>query len=115
MPTGEDYLAVCVHDLNNIIKRFGIRGQSDIQIVKGIFWHMPDKIVEDSVCQDAAHVRCDHSQALLPITFKFLRFTKPIVPPGTLDGKEEGAVIFGNNKKLPINWPEDPEEIAQEG
>ncbi|KAJ6001660.1 hypothetical protein N7522_006887 [Penicillium canescens] len=114
MPTGEDYLAVRVHDLKTIIKKFGIRGQN--QIVSGIFWHMPDKIFDDSACRDSAAVRCDHAQALLPIRFKFLRFSKRIVPLGTtLDGKEEGAVIFGNSKKLPLNIPEDPEEIAQEG
>jgi hypothetical protein len=37
MPSGEDYLAICVHDLNNIIKRFGVRRESDNQVVRGIF------------------------------------------------------------------------------
>jgi hypothetical protein len=115
MPTGEDYLAVGVHDLNKIINRFGIRGHVDMQVVSGIFWHMPDKIFDACACQDRILASCDRTQVLLPDKFKFRRFTKCIVRPETLDGKEEGAVIFGNSKKSPVNWPEDPEEIAQEG
>jgi hypothetical protein len=80
--------------------------------LSGVF---SDKIFDDSTCTANAPVRCDHAQVLLPIKFKFLRFTKRIVPPGALDGKEEGAVIFGNSKRLPVDWPEDPEQIAQEG
>jgi hypothetical protein len=30
----------------------------------------------------------------------------------TIDDKEEGAVISGSSNKLPVNWPENPEEIA---
>jgi hypothetical protein len=115
MPTGEDYLAVGVQDLNKIINRFGIRGQVGMQVVSGIFWHMPDKIFYKCTCQDRILAPCDRTQVLLPDKFKFRRFTKCIVPPETLDGKEEGAVIFGYSKKSPVNWPEDPEEIAQEG
>lgn len=114
MPTGIDYLAVCIYDLQNIIKRFGVRGQSDMQVVQGLFWHKPDKLF-DCTCQHTKPASCDRAQALLPDKFKFRRFLKRIVPPGATDGSEEGAVIFGNGKKLPINWPDDPKEIAYEG
>lgn len=116
MPTGKEYLAICVHDLKSIISRFGVRKQDDddIQVVDGIFWNNPNKIFDDCACQ-AGNVACfDRAQTLLPIKFKFLRFFKRIVPPGTLEGKEEGAVIFGSSKELPIKWPDNPKEIAQE-
>lgn len=58
-----------------------------------------------------APARTEH----LRLAIEFLRFAKRIVPPETLHGKKQGAVIFGHSKKLPVNWPEDPEEIAQEG
>jgi hypothetical protein len=115
MPTGDDYLAVCVHDLNNIIKRFGVRGKVDMQIVHGIFWHKPDKIFEHCARRDRSTACCDRAQALLPIKFKFFRLLKRIVPAQTIDGKEGGAVIFGSGKKLLVNWPDDPAEIAKEG
>jgi hypothetical protein len=113
LSTGQDYLAVCVQDLNSIVDKFGIRGQGDTQVVKGIYWHMPDKIFEDCACQDRTYVPCDRVQVLLPVNFKWHRITKSVVPPKSLDYREEGAVIFGNSKKLHVNWPYNPEEIPE--
>ncbi|KAE8381785.1 hypothetical protein BDV26DRAFT_255120 [Aspergillus bertholletiae] len=115
MPTGEDYLAVCVQDLNSIIDMHGNRGERNVEIVKGIFWHMPDKLFGHCTCQSNISAACERVQVLLPDRFNLRRFTKHILPPESLHGNEEGAVIFGRSGKLPVYWPDDLSEMDQEG
>lgn len=115
MPKGADHLAVCIPDLKSIIRKWGDWEDIPVRVVDDILWHNPDKLFESCHCHSRSHNICDRAQILLPSGFNFRRLANRIASPVLGGDDDQGAVIFGHSRKLPMHWPDesskDPEEM----
>lgn len=119
MPIGLDHLAVCVSDLKTVIRKWGDLEGTPIRVANDIFWHKPDKLFESCLCKGNPHKdTCDRAQVLLPSRFNSRRLANHVVNPGSWEDKDQGAIIFGHSRKLPVHWPDQsnkgPEEAIPE-
>ena len=111
VPKGLDYLAVCVSDVKEILKKRGCTISNPWRLVDDIRWHNPEKIF--GPCKrsrkSAMQKCCDRAQVLLPSRLPSL-WARNYRSPSRLE--DAGAVIFGHNRKLPLRWGDsgDPEE-----
>lgn len=99
VPVNKDYLAVCVADLENVIRKRGSRRQSPWRVIDDIYWHAPDHMFEPCQCKPCSRTRRDRVQVLLPASFPNvwgLRSPAKLVA--------EGAVLFGHSFKFPLRW-----------
>ncbi|KAF2797791.1 hypothetical protein K505DRAFT_322311 [Melanomma pulvis-pyrius CBS 109.77] len=110
VPKGHDHLAVCVSDLQWILKRRGSTASTPWRLVDNIIWYNPDKIFAPCKGEVATNSCCDRVQVLLPSSTLSL-WTRKYISPARLE--LSGAVIFGHNRKLPLRWGDsgDPEEV----
>ncbi|RYP09068.1 hypothetical protein DL765_008590 [Monosporascus sp. GIB2] len=98
VPLGMDYLAVCVSDLQNTLKRRkGIRPAGPLEVMGDVYWHTPDKIFEGCECQSNLS-KCNRAQVLFSGDDLRGKADKAFRPPD-LDKFLTGAVIFGDSSK----------------
>jgi len=109
LPTGKDYLAVCVAQLNEVLRKKGNKRISPWRLVDDIHWYTPSLTFEPCICKLGSSAKTyDRVQVLLPSSFPKLWGKRS---PRTL--ARDGAVIFGHSAKFPLRWPgrgEPPEE-----
>lgn len=113
VPKGQDYLAVCVPELTDILQRQGPRTPGPWRLVDEIYWHAPDKTFEPCSCRRAESSRAKHDntatqsheriQVLLPSSFpKFL--ARNLKSPAGIDNFPRGALLFGHSRRFPLRW-----------
>ena len=110
MPSGQDNLAVCVYQMNEIMQHHGSPRENTCRVVDQIYWHSPDKLFQPCHCDEEQQTTtCDRVQVLLPV--QNLKF-KNLRHPGVLNS---GAVIFGHSWKFPLRWKEQFDEAPEIG
>lgn len=109
VPKKKFYLAVCVSDLQQIIEMEGDEAASPMRVCHGISWFSPSAAFDVCPCTKThSQTHSDLVQILWP-TFS----TKLLPKPNKVQLHQEGAVIFGYNKK--IKWKFDDTEDPTEG
>ncbi|KAB8222543.1 hypothetical protein BDV33DRAFT_229570 [Aspergillus novoparasiticus] len=95
VPTGKDYLAACVSDIKQIMKRRGNDRIKPWRVVEGVFWHMPDKAFGECQCSTRSlTVPCSRVQVL--VSHEDLKqMGEKVKSPALL--ADHGAVIFGDS------------------
>ncbi|KAJ3576123.1 hypothetical protein NPX13_g3802 [Xylaria arbuscula] len=107
LPRGQDLLAVCVSELDDILQKRGSKATTPWRLVDDIYWLTPDKTFEP--CHPGQ--KCDRVQVLLPATFPKL-WGRKFKSPGDLGQAPRGALIFGHSRRFPLRWGDrgDPEQ-----
>ncbi|KAF2107446.1 hypothetical protein BDV96DRAFT_589304 [Lophiotrema nucula] len=102
VPKGLDYLAVCVSDLKEVLKKKGNMRERPWRLVDQIYWHVPDLLFDKCDCSSRSpKAGCDRVQVLLPA--KVLKtWARKLTSPSKLE--DSGAVIFGHSRKFPLRW-----------
>ncbi|PTU23705.1 hypothetical protein P175DRAFT_0519743 [Aspergillus ochraceoroseus IBT 24754] len=97
VPKGLDFLAVCVSDIQEILKKKGSSKTRPWRIVNKLIWHTPEKTFEACQCQGSlASSICERVQVLLPESCLEDQDNAFRSPNELL---EHGAVIFGQRSK----------------
>lgn len=111
IPKGEDYLAVSVPIIHEIMQKRGSQETNPWRLADDIYWYTPDQIVESCRCTGLPPTRRDRVQVLLPSSFPKLWMTRRATTPIPSFPKT-GALIFGHSWKFPLRWKDrgDPEE-----
>ncbi len=105
VPKGQDYLAVCAPDLQDIIQRRGSKNVMPWRLVDDIYWHTPDKTFEACQCAKFPASSHDRVQVLLPSSFPKLLGRKLKSPNSiALDGAPRGALLFEHSRRFPLLW-----------
>lgn len=109
VPKGEDYLAVCTSDLQELIEKRGSRNTSPWRLVDEIYWHTPDKAFEQCQCKKSSSRKHDRIQVILPASIPGF-WGRGFKSPRNLPA--EGAVLFGHSWRFPLRWKDHgpPEE-----
>lgn len=109
VPKGEDYLAVCTSDLQEIMEKRGSRNTSPWRLVNEIYWHTPDKAFEHCQCEKSSAKKHDRIQVILPASLPGF-WRRGFRSPGDLP--KQGAVLFGHSRVFPLSWKDHgiPEE-----
>lgn len=109
VPKGEDYLAVCTSDLQEIMEKRGSRKTSPWRLVNEIYWHTPDKAFERCQCGKSSARKHDRIQVTLPASLPGF-WGRGFHSPGALP--KQGAVLFGHSRRFPLRWKDHgiPEE-----
>lgn len=93
VPKGQEYLAVCVSMVKEILRKKGNTRELPWRIVRDLYWYVPDKAFEQCQCAETSTgIPCDRAQILLrnqQLGYK----EKLLSSPSEL--KTDGAVIFG--------------------
>ncbi|KAI0526679.1 hypothetical protein F5B22DRAFT_641819 [Xylaria bambusicola] len=107
LPKGQDLLAVCVSELNDILQKRGSKATTPWRLVDDIYWLTPDKTFEPCLRGQ----KCDRVQVLLPASFPKL-WGRNFRSPGDLSQATRGALIFGHSRRFPLRWGDrgDPEQ-----
>ena len=107
LPKGQDLLAVCVSELEDILQKRGSKATTPWRLVDDIYWLTPDKTFEP--CKPGQ--KCDRVQVLLPATFPKL-WGRNFKSPGDISQAPRGALIFGHSRRFPLRWGDrgDPEQ-----
>ncbi|ETS73860.1 hypothetical protein PFICI_14806 [Pestalotiopsis fici W106-1] len=113
VPKGQDVLAVCVSELQEILQKRGSTKTSPWRLVDDIYWHTPDKTFEACRCVKGSPSKHERMQVLLPSSMpKF--WTRGLSSPINLNlGRvSQGAVLFGHSRRFPLRWKDhgQPEE-----
>lgn len=101
VPKGEDYLAVCTSDLQDLLEKRGNRNIKPWRLIDEIYWHTPDKAFEECQCRRSSTRKHDRIQVILPASlpgFWGRGFRSP------QDLPTQGAVLFGHSWKFPLRW-----------
>ncbi|KAI1503638.1 hypothetical protein F5X99DRAFT_375055 [Biscogniauxia marginata] len=111
VPKGQDHLAVCVPELQEILKKRGSKETTPWRLVDNIYWHNPDRTFEPCQCSKSRLPKHDRVQVLLPVTFPKL-WARGFKSPADLSLTPRGAFIFGHSWRFPLRWNDkgDPEE-----
>lgn len=109
VPKGEDYLAVCTSDLQEILEKRGSTATSPWRLVNDIYWHTPDQTFEKCQCKKSSLRTHERIQVILPASlpgFWGRGFRSPRALP------KQGAVLFGHSRRFPLRWKDHgiPEE-----
>lgn len=115
VPKGQDILAVCVSELQEILQKRGSTNTSPWRLVDDIHWHAPDKTFEACQCHKNSSAKHERIQVLLPSSMpKF--WIRGLKSPNnnSLASALQGAVLFGHNRRFPLRWKDHglPEEGA---
>ncbi|KAK0621822.1 hypothetical protein B0T17DRAFT_305457 [Bombardia bombarda] len=106
VPKGQDYLTVCVPELQDILQKRGTRVTNPWRLVDNIYWHAPDKTFDPCRCGKLsilAKTKDDRVQVLLPSSFpKLLR--GGFKSPPDLASTPRGALLFGHSSRFPLWW-----------
>ncbi|OTB08944.1 hypothetical protein M426DRAFT_129610 [Hypoxylon sp. CI-4A] len=108
VPKGQDYLAVCVSELQSILEKWGSEDTSPWRLVDDIYWHSPDKTFEPCNCTAGMgtkpdDTKVDRVQVLLPAIFPRL-WSRGLKSPANLRSAPHGAVVFGHSWRFPLRW-----------
>ncbi|KAI1395613.1 hypothetical protein F4819DRAFT_477925 [Hypoxylon fuscum] len=111
VPKGQDYLAVCVSEIQDILQKRGSENTSPWRLVDDIYWHAPDKTFEPCHCTEDNTPKHDRVQVLLPATFPKL-WGRGFKSPSNLALTPKGAFLFGHSWRFPLKWNDQgvPEE-----
>jgi hypothetical protein len=109
VPKGEDYLAVCTSDLQDIMEKRGSTRTSLWRLVNDIYWYTPDQAFEKCQCKRPSPRIHERIQVILPASFPGFwgrGFRSPRALP------QQGAVLFGHSGRFPLRWKDHgpPEE-----
>jgi hypothetical protein len=99
VPTGKDYLAVCIADLETVLKKRGNTRQTPWRVIEDIYWHAPDQALDPCQCKPQPLKRRDRIQVFLPSSFPKIWGLRS---PAKLESG--GAVLFGHSWKFPLRW-----------
>ncbi|KAK3374364.1 hypothetical protein B0T24DRAFT_577334 [Lasiosphaeria ovina] len=113
VPKGEDFLAVCVSELRDILERRGTKTTALWRLVDDIYWHAPDKTFEPCNCKKSPPNKHDRVQVLLPSSFPKLLGRNLKIPVG-VDENRRGALLFGHNRRFPLLWRDDGNPVEGE-
>jgi hypothetical protein len=113
VPKGQDSLAVCVSELQEILQKRGSTKTSPWRLVDDIYWHTPDKVFEACQCNKKSSPKHERMQVLLPSSIpKF--WSRGLSSPINLSLRavSNGAVLFGHSRRFPLRWQDhgQPEE-----
>ncbi|KAI0439089.1 hypothetical protein F4803DRAFT_66907 [Xylaria telfairii] len=111
VPKGQDYLAVSVPNIWDILEKRGSTRTTPWRLVDSIYWHSPDKSFEPCDAVGKLGTKHDRVQVLLPDTFLKL-WGRNLKSPPLLWLAPMGAVIFGHSTRFPLRWGDrgDPDE-----
>ncbi|KAJ2998820.1 hypothetical protein NUW58_g208 [Xylaria curta] len=111
IPKGQDYLAVCVRDIQDILQKKGSTSTIPWRLIDNIYWHTPDKSFEHCSTTGRSCTTHDRVQVLLPATFPKL-WGRNFKSPPDLKLAPMGALLFGHSTRFPLRWSDrgDPEE-----
>jgi hypothetical protein len=111
VPKGQDYLAVCVRDIKDIIQKRGSTNTVPWRLIDNIYWHTPDKTFEPCSRNRKSSAKHDRVQVLLPATFPKL-WGRNFKNPPDLNLAPAGALLFGHSRRFPLRWGDsgDPQE-----
>lgn len=111
VPKGQDYLAVSVPNIQDILQKRGNTSTTPWRLVDTIYWHSPDKTFEPCSAVAKPGTKHDRVQVLLPATFPKL-WGRNLKSPPDLKLAPMGAVIFGHSARFPLRWGDrgDPDE-----
>ncbi|TGJ81092.1 hypothetical protein E0Z10_g7658 [Xylaria hypoxylon] len=111
VPKGQDYLATCVRDIQEILHKRGSTSTIPWRLIDNIYWHTPDKSFEPCSAAEKACTKYDRVQVLLPATFPKL-WGRNFKSPPNLKVAPAGALLFGHSTRFPLRWSDrgDPEE-----
>ncbi|KAK2607654.1 hypothetical protein N8I77_006317 [Diaporthe amygdali] len=109
VPKGEDYLAVCTSDLQELIEKRGSRNTSPWRLIDEIYWYTPDKAFEQCQCKKSSAKKHDRIQVILPASIPGF-WGRGFKSPRNLPA--QGAVLFGHSWRFPLRWKDygPPEE-----
>lgn len=92
VPSGKDYLAARVEDIQRIMRKKGNSSGSPWRVIDHVYWHTPDKLFENCQCIEAYSKECcSHAQELLTGP-EITKRASEMVSPFILE--PDGAVIF---------------------
>lgn len=98
VPSGKDYLAARVEDIQTIMRKKGNSSGSPWRVIDDVYWHVPDKLFENCQCiEDYSKECCSHAQTLLAGP-EITKHASGIVSPIRLE--PDGAIIFDGS---PVN------------
>ncbi|KAK5657983.1 hypothetical protein OQA88_2536 [Cercophora sp. LCS_1] len=113
VPKGQDYLAVCIPELVDILQRRGARNIGPWRLVDEIYWHAPDKTFEPCTCHrlnvnspftNASNATThDRVQVLIPSSLPKL-LGRSLKGPTGLNEHPRGALLFGHSRRFPLRW-----------
>jgi hypothetical protein len=105
VPVGRDHLVVCVSTLEDIRRQYGDCDDGILQLARGIYCHIPDKLYESCECKrGSGKTGCgDRAQA-------FSSYASSKNQSKVFDYRL-GAVIFGKNRKYRLRWPSKGEPV----
>ncbi|KAI3316767.1 hypothetical protein HD806DRAFT_419274 [Xylariaceae sp. AK1471] len=111
VPKGQDYLAVCVRDIKDIMQKRGSTNTTPWRLIDNIYWHTPDKTFEPCIRSGKPSAKHDRVQILLPATFPKL-WGRNFKSPPDLNIAPTGALLFGHSRRFPLRWGDrgDPQE-----
>ncbi|KAI0384641.1 hypothetical protein F5Y04DRAFT_247451 [Hypomontagnella monticulosa] len=103
VPKGQDFLAVCVSELQEILKKRGSNHTSPWRLVEDVYWHTPDQTFEPCQCAKSSTAKRDRVQVLLPAAFPKL-WGRSLKSPCSLQSTPHGALLFGHSWRFPLRW-----------
>lgn len=103
MPKGQDYLAVCVPEIRDILQKRGNTASNPWRLVDDIYWHIPDKMFDPCKCSPLSLAKHDRVQVLVPSTFHNI-WGRCLKNPANLDGASQGAILVGHSRRFPLLW-----------
>ncbi|KAI1374831.1 hypothetical protein F4677DRAFT_461263 [Hypoxylon crocopeplum] len=112
VPKGQDYLTICVSELQDILQKQGSDNTNPWRLVDDIYWHAPDKTFESCHCTKLNPSKHDRVQVLLPATFPKL-WGRGFKSPSDLLMTPRGALLFGHSWRFPLKWSD--QGIPEEG
>lgn len=108
VPKGQEYLAVCTSELQEILEKRGSKNTTPWRLVDEVYWHTPDKAFETCQC-DRISRKHDRVQVLLPSSLPGF-WRRGLRSPSNMPN--HGAVLFGHSWRFPLRWKDhgEPEE-----
>ncbi|KAF3404922.1 hypothetical protein DPV78_003397 [Talaromyces pinophilus] len=100
VPKGQEYLAVCVSMVQEILRKKGNTRDLPWRIARDLYWYTPGKTFEECQCAGTStRTPCDRAQILLHK--QQLRYKEKLLSsPSEL--KTDGAVIFGFTQEITL-------------
>lgn len=123
VPTALNYVVVPTSVLKVILGEYveddGCSTRRSIELVNKIYWHTPDKLFDACACTNGSVTHSDRAQVLTPSTWLHKLQTRALKlkqPTTAHELGDNGAVIFGKSRQLPLVWGDhgEPEEERQD-
>ncbi|OAR01627.1 hypothetical protein LLEC1_03282 [Akanthomyces lecanii] len=107
VPTGRQYMAVCVSDLKAILKLkdHEHRCKTPIRICQSLSWHAPNNLFRQCQCGNMTGQQVKHSDLAQVLAPRQRLFARVLKSSGTVELDNAGAVILGYSSSFGLHWP----------